>query len=263
MTLPRDDRANAPIAAGPVALGRHWLVECHELAAHVADDVAALKAACVGAARAAGATVVGAHFHTFEPHGVSGVVLLAESHLTLHTWPEFGYAAIDLFSCSDAIRVEPAVESLKGTLGTHAIRVSAALTRGLVERVVREGPEPQLSWRARHAERRFASLGLSVDVEGCPERLLGPELLPALQRFLATTLGLSDVPRPTIAETGEGEWSVFAPFEGGHAALALRPRLASVHLDLVTRRFVEPAPFAMQVRELVQGSRHVLTGTFR
>jgi S-adenosylmethionine decarboxylase proenzyme len=48
-----------------------------------------------------GATVIGAHFHTFSPHGVSGVVVIAESHLTIHTWPEHGYAAVDIFSCGD------------------------------------------------------------------------------------------------------------------------------------------------------------------
>jgi len=53
----------------------------------------------VAAARAGGAHVVESRFHRFEPQGISGVVILAESHLTLHTWPELGYAAVDVFTC--------------------------------------------------------------------------------------------------------------------------------------------------------------------
>ena len=48
-----------------------------------------------------GATVVSSHFHQFSPYGISGVVIIQESHLTLHTWPEYGYAAVDVFTCGD------------------------------------------------------------------------------------------------------------------------------------------------------------------
>lgn len=64
------------------------------------EDEAAIDAALTGAAKAAGATVLAHHFHHFGTgHGVTGVVLLAESHMSIHTWPERGYAAIDIFMC--------------------------------------------------------------------------------------------------------------------------------------------------------------------
>jgi S-adenosylmethionine decarboxylase proenzyme len=82
-------------------LGRHVhldLYDCPEaLLARPADSERILLAA----AAAMGATVIGAHFHAFNPHGVSGVVIIAESHLTVHTWPEHGYAAVDVFSCGE------------------------------------------------------------------------------------------------------------------------------------------------------------------
>ena len=62
------------------------------------------------AAREAGATVVTSTFHTFNPHGVSGVVVIAESHIAIHTWPERGYAAIDVFTCGNSALPEKAVE---------------------------------------------------------------------------------------------------------------------------------------------------------
>ncbi|RYE94977.1 MAG: hypothetical protein EOO75_00515, partial [Myxococcales bacterium] len=71
-----------PPAPVDVVLGHHWLLELHGCSRSRLDDVAALQQDCLDAARAAGATVVEARFHRFAPHGVSGVVMLAESHLT-------------------------------------------------------------------------------------------------------------------------------------------------------------------------------------
>jgi len=56
----------------------------------------------IEAANAAGATIIGESFHQFNPVGVTGVVAIAESHLSIHTWPEYGYAAVDVFTCSES-----------------------------------------------------------------------------------------------------------------------------------------------------------------
>jgi len=64
------------------------------------DDPALINAALREAARAAGATILHSHFHHFTPNGgVSGVVVLAESHISIHTWPERDFAAVDIFMC--------------------------------------------------------------------------------------------------------------------------------------------------------------------
>ncbi len=65
------------------------------------------------AAEEAGATIVDSSFHRFLPHGISGVVVIAESHLAIHTWPEYGYAAIDLFTCGDEVNPWKAFEFLR------------------------------------------------------------------------------------------------------------------------------------------------------
>jgi len=65
------------------------------------NDVAAIERDMVGAAQKAGATVINSTFHHFSPYGVSGVVVIQESHLAIHTWPEYGYAAVDLFTCGE------------------------------------------------------------------------------------------------------------------------------------------------------------------
>ncbi|HEY8462801.1 MAG TPA: adenosylmethionine decarboxylase [Bacillota bacterium] len=60
-----------------------------------------IGASLLAAARAAGAEIIGSLFHKFEPQGVSGVVVISESHLTIHTWPEQAYAAVDIFTCGE------------------------------------------------------------------------------------------------------------------------------------------------------------------
>lgn len=84
-----------------VALGNHILVEFMNCDPHIMNDVATIERDMVDAARKAGATVINSTFHHFSPWGVSGVVVIQESHLAIHTWPEYGYAAVDLFTCGE------------------------------------------------------------------------------------------------------------------------------------------------------------------
>ncbi len=100
------------------ALGRHLLLELRECNKAVLDDLKYLENALVSAAREAGATVLDKSFHHFAPQGVSGVVLIAESHLSLHTWPEHAYAAVDIFTCGSTVRIEVAADALIRQLGS-------------------------------------------------------------------------------------------------------------------------------------------------
>ena len=84
-----------------VALGNHILVEFMNCDPHIMNDVLSIERDMVGAAQKAGATVINSTFHHFSPYGVSGVVVIQESHLAIHTWPEYGYAAVDLFTCGE------------------------------------------------------------------------------------------------------------------------------------------------------------------
>jgi S-adenosylmethionine decarboxylase len=100
--------------------GTHLLIDLYG-AAHL-TDAALLEAALRAAAAAARATVIAANFRSFAgTSGVTGMLLLAESHISIHTWPELGYAAVDIFICGDA--------------DAHAARIAleAALTPARVE----------------------------------------------------------------------------------------------------------------------------------
>jgi len=82
------------------------------------------------AAQAINATVLSGHFHQFEPHGVSGVLVISESHFAVHTWPELGYAAIDLFTCGEKrLSPEAALPIFEKHWGATAFNTSK-ITRG-------------------------------------------------------------------------------------------------------------------------------------
>jgi S-adenosylmethionine decarboxylase proenzyme len=81
------------------ALGRHLLVEFTGCEAAALADLDRVTSAMLEAAEASGATIVTHSFHHFSPFGVSGAVIIAESHLAIHTWPEHHFAAVDFFSC--------------------------------------------------------------------------------------------------------------------------------------------------------------------
>ena len=95
------------------SLGRHLLIEFYDCNSDVLDDVAGIEEHMRTAARKANSTVVNSTFHRFSPYGVSGVVVIAESHLSIHTWPEYKYAAVDLFTCGESVNPWKAFEYLK------------------------------------------------------------------------------------------------------------------------------------------------------
>ena len=85
------------------ALGRHILAEIYGCSPQILNDKDSIERIMIDSAIQAGAEVCATAFHKFCPQGVSGVVVISESHLTIHTWPELGYAAIDVFTCGDKI----------------------------------------------------------------------------------------------------------------------------------------------------------------
>jgi S-adenosylmethionine decarboxylase proenzyme len=114
------------------ALGRHLLLELKNCNREVLNDVDYLKKCLIETAEKIGATVVNSAFHQFSPYGISGVVVVAESHLCIHTWPEYGYAAVDVFTCGSTIEPSDAVDLLVSKLEAGD-STYMELKRGLVK----------------------------------------------------------------------------------------------------------------------------------
>lgn len=109
------------------ALGSQILADMYDCDPAMLDDQEAIQSCMIEAVRRCGGTIVSHCFHRFSPHGISGVVVIAESHLAIHTWPEHGYVALDLFTCGDTLEPEACFSYLK-----DAFRSQRQATRTLL-----------------------------------------------------------------------------------------------------------------------------------
>ncbi len=105
------------------ALGIHLLIELWSCNTQKLDNLGYLEKIMSQAAEVAGATVLRTAFQDFSPQGVSGVVVIAESHLTIHTWPELGYAAVDIFTCGSKVDPWKAAGFLRQELEAQDVEV--------------------------------------------------------------------------------------------------------------------------------------------
>ena len=109
------------ISPGTVPAGRHVLAELTGCPVSVLNDPVGLEKCFRRCAEEGGATLVSSHFHHFSPQGVSGVVVIAESHVTVHTWPEHGYAAVDVFTCGQPEVAEAVMELIITSLSAKNV----------------------------------------------------------------------------------------------------------------------------------------------
>ncbi len=127
------------------SLGRHLILELYDCPADLLDDPDRVAHALTQAVHDSGATLVHPFFHQFAPQGVSGIIVISESHFSVHTWPEFGYAAADVFTCGDVIDLDAAANTLRTLLQAGSIQ-KMVLTRGcldLPEHMICHKPNPQ------------------------------------------------------------------------------------------------------------------------
>ena len=112
------------------ALGRQILVELYDCEESKINDVEHIEQSLLEATKKSKATIVSHNFHKFSPYGISGVIVIAESHVTIHTWPEYNYAAVDIFTCGDTIDPWIIQEYLKNAFGSENVS-SMEMKRGM------------------------------------------------------------------------------------------------------------------------------------
>jgi S-adenosylmethionine decarboxylase len=121
-------------------LGRHILVEFYNCDKEILNSHALIEKYMNEAAKKANATIVQSCFHMFNPWGVSGAVIIQESHLTIHTWPEYGYASVDLFTCGDSVNPWKAFDYLRDMLKAERDETTE-IARGIVDKIKRFSTE--------------------------------------------------------------------------------------------------------------------------
>jgi S-adenosylmethionine decarboxylase len=103
--------------------GDHYLVDLHGCDVALIADAKPTEEALLSAANRCGSTIIEYHFHQFSPHGVSGVILIAESHISVHTWPENGFVAVDIFTSGEVMRPEVAIRMLEEAFSADRVDV--------------------------------------------------------------------------------------------------------------------------------------------
>ena len=112
--------------------GVHIILELFDCDKEILNDRKKIEEIMLEATKQSGAKIVSYTFHKFNPHGVSGVVVIAESHLSIHTWPEVGYAATDVYTCGEDVMPDRAVEYLKKNLKAKK-STAIEMKRGLID----------------------------------------------------------------------------------------------------------------------------------
>ncbi len=114
------------------AIGHHYIVEASDCDPKIISSVEKVQQILVKAAEIAGAQVCSVTFSKFPPKGVSGVVVISESHISAHTWPEFGYGAMDFYTCGDDVDPEKGLNYAVEAFGASSAHIKE-ITRGLEE----------------------------------------------------------------------------------------------------------------------------------
>jgi S-adenosylmethionine decarboxylase len=119
------------------ALGMHVIIEYNECNPDKMSCIDEIRDVFRKAAALAQCTIVTDCFHAFEPHGVSGVVVISESHFTYHGWDEYGYAAVDLFYCGDQVQIQNAIDHIASYLESKSFQV-VCIPRGTPENILKK-----------------------------------------------------------------------------------------------------------------------------
>ncbi|KOO52627.1 S-adenosylmethionine decarboxylase proenzyme [Viridibacillus sp. FSL H8-0123] len=134
-------------------LGRHVLIEFYGCPSEVIENNALIERFMNEAADYSGATIVESVFHHFNPYGVSGAVIIEESHLTIHTWPEYGFASVDVYTCGDSVNPWKAADYLSEKL--HATKTeSFEIPRGMADKI------------RQFAEQEIDQIKVKIELEG-------------------------------------------------------------------------------------------------
>lgn len=114
------------------SLGNHLIIELYDCHREAINDAKSVEERLIEAVRLSGAKMVQSVIHKFNPHGVSGVIVIEESHFSVHTWPEYGYCALDIFTCGDEIDYYSALHYLKKEFQAKNLSVTE-MKRGMLD----------------------------------------------------------------------------------------------------------------------------------
>lgn len=277
--LDKNRKQTATYPGPDFALGRHITIEYYDCAPDVLLDKDRVETILLKAAKESGATIISSSFHQFEPQGVSGVVIIAESHFTVHAWPEHDYAAVDIFTCADNIDLDTAIHSIKAQFSSRRVFISSDQNRGILqsggknrmansdEKVMDRHMLP-ITWEKMCQHANPWGLTTSVDVYDCsPDMIKDPGSIKIFVSRLCGKLGIIDQENaPSVCydenETAAG-FSMTRSIEtsgiSGHFAHATH----AAYLDIFSCNKYEPRALAEFALSYFRGSHYKMQVALR
>ena len=251
------------------ALGRQLTIEYYECASNVLLDKTLVEKALLKAAKNSGATIISSSFHGFNPQGVSGVVVIAESHFTVHAWPEHDYAAVDIFTCGDSIDLEVAINSMRDSFESKNVVISSDQNRGIISKpidqnigkVLKNSKIAPISWKEEYKSKNPWGVLTSVDIyKSDPDIIRNAK---SIEQFVYQLCDLIDMKRfgeCQIVHFGKDKkvegFSMTQLIEtsliSGHFANASN----TVYLDVFSCKFYEPREIAEFATSFFKGRNY-------
>ena len=251
------------------ALGRQLTIEYYECASNILLDKTLVEKALLQAAKNSGATIISSSFHGFKPQGVSGVVVIAESHFTVHAWPEHDYAAVDIFTCGDSIDLEVAINSMKDSFESKNVVISSDQNRGIISKpvdqnigkVLKNSKIAPISWKEEYKSKNPWGVLTSVDIyKSNPDIIRNAK---SIEQFVYQLCDLIDMKRYgecQIVHFGQDKkvegFSMTQLIEtsliSGHFANASN----TIYLDVFSCKFYEPREIAEFATSFFKGRNY-------
>ncbi|MPM77136.1 S-adenosylmethionine decarboxylase proenzyme [bioreactor metagenome] len=258
-----------------LALGRHLTAEYYDCDAAILADTNRMRDIFTEAALVSGASVLESSFHAFYPQGVSGIVVISESHFAVHAWPEHDYAAVDIFTCGDRIDFQLAMDFLRRELKSAPAVVSHAMSRGRVgadgtlvhETGSRAIPEGVTSWHQRYQCADAWGMQATICIHDCPPELFSCDTMNTLTEGLAERLnsGPEGICRCIAFHDpvkGDGLRMGRMLRDGTITGCAIINR-RNFYCDIATSCFFDPREMAEYLMETLRGSYYRLQVALR
>ncbi len=259
------------------ALGHHMTIEYYDCNHDILLDCKNMENIFNIAAKKSGATIIESSFHCFEPQGVSGVVIIAESHFSVHAWPEHNYAAVDIFTCGEDIDFKVAVDTLSELLGAEETVISSDMNRGIISNNGVEKTIPicedkehhyTLSWKNKFNKSNAWGLLTSVDIYDCnPSLVRNSDAIKTFTRLLCEKIKMKRYGECEVVHFGEDDrvagFSMTQLIETSLISGHFANESNSIYLDIFSCKFYEPRDVAEFAIEFFKGSNYKMQVALR
>lgn len=252
------------------ALGRQLTIEYYECGPEAFLDKIQVEKAMLKAAKDSNATIINSSFYDFQPQGISGVVIIAESHFTIHAWPEHDYAAVDIFTCGDSIDLPLAVESMKKSFQSENVVISSDQNRGIITKTVEQQNIGQviknseilpISWKTEFERKDPWGVLTSVDIyDADPQIIKDADSIRQFAHELCELLEMKRFGECEVIHFGEEQrvagFSMTQLIEtsliSGHFANASN----NAYIDVFSCKFYEPRQVAEFAASFFKGAHY-------